>query len=178
MTRLAKRMGLPAFVATCFLLVGCLISGTFVVTIFVEDEEFTTDNGFYYYFVDLTDNEDWEDHQDNIDNIDVVGFELWIDNTSGSATTFDVWIDDAGNAELMSLAAVQASATKIVDGLTIANGANFITYGQSLGVIQNTETLKTLVEAGEFHYYGYSSAGMGLYEIDSMRVIVTVSASD
>ncbi len=177
MTQLAKRMGLPALVATCFLLAGCLISGTFVVTIFVEDEEFTTADGFYYYYVDLTTESEWEDHQDAIDNIDVVGFELWINNTSGAATTFDVWVDDGANEPLETLPEVQASATQIIDGLAITDGDNFITYGQSLAALQNVETLKTLVETGEFHYYGYSSA-VGQYEIDSMRVIVTVSASD
>ena len=54
---------------------GCkyIISGTFVI---VENIEFTAGSGFYFYQVDITDEEDWDEHKDDIDFIDAVGVEF------------------------------------------------------------------------------------------------------
>lgn len=180
MRKIFKPSGLLLLAVASLFLVGCLVSGTFVVTLFIEEGDFTTLNGFYYYMVDLTTEDVWEDHKDNIENIDIVGFELWITNNSGSATTFNVWIEDIASPERTSLAQVQANATLVLEDLDIAAGSVHITYGQSLSHVTNVSTLKELAESGQFHYYGHSSVGGpgAQYFVDSARVIVTLSASN
>ncbi len=180
MKHIKRTFGYLTIAAIAALLAGCLVSGTFVISEIIQGDEFSTGNGFYYHAVDLRDNETWQDHEDDIESIDVIGFEMWIHNYSASATTFDVWIDDIANDSLTSIGEVEDHATQIIDGLSINPGANFVTYGKSLSVLTNTKTLKELLLSGRFHYYGRSSAGIpgpGTYDLDSIRVIVTLSAS-
>jgi hypothetical protein len=179
MRQYKRTYGYLTMAAIAAVLAGCIVSGTFVISEVIQGDEFSTGNGFYYHAVDLRDNETWQDHEDDIESIDVIGFEMWIHNFSASATTFNVWIDDINDDSLTSLASVQANATQIIEGLEIKPGANFVTYGKSLSVLTNTKTLKELMLAGRFHYYGQSSVGgpNADYDIDSIRVIVTLSAS-
>jgi hypothetical protein len=179
MRYIKSTFGYLTMAAIAAVLAGCLVSGTFVISEVIHGGDFSAGNGFYYHAVDLSTNETWIDHEDDIESIDVIGFEMWIHNNGATATTFDVWIDDIANDSLTSLVDVRDNATQIIDGLSVSPGANFITYGRSLSILTNTETLKRLVRTGSFHYYGYSSAGLPgtNYRIDSIRVIVTLSAS-
>ena len=68
--------------------VGCLVSGTFVIT---ETFNFSTQTGFYPDAISLVNNSDWEDHRDNLDKIEIVGFELWITNNESVEWSF--WAD-------------------------------------------------------------------------------------
>jgi len=180
MKSLLYKLSIVSLVAFGVLFCGCydIISGTFIIDILIEDDDFTTRHDFYYYYVDLSTNEDWQDHEEDIDNIDVVGFELWIDNP-GEATTFDIWIDDASADADSTLADVQTNATRVLRGLAIASGNDqFVSYGTSLGHIENIETLRTLVRSGEFHYYGLAvGSTTDEYHVDSARVAITLSAS-
>ncbi|MBD3258574.1 hypothetical protein GF377_09090 [candidate division GN15 bacterium] len=184
MKKLSRLTGISMFAVMALLIAGCIVSGTFVVTIFIGENDFTAGTQLYFYAVDLTDEEDWEDHEEHIDNIDVIGFELWINNSGGSATTFEVWVRDIMSDTLTSYAEVtntSANGTfQVLRDLTIQPGDNHITYGQSLSKVINGDRLRTAVEDGIFQYYGYSSVGQpgAAYTIDSARVIVTVSASE
>ena len=175
MRLIREKLAAMSLLGILLLLTGCLVSGTFVVTIFINGEDFSTFTGLYHYVVDLSTDSDWEDHKDKIKDIDVIGVELWITNNASAATTFNVWIDDISEPEWMSLGEVDANATKILEDVVIAVGANHITYAESLGLIQNVTTLKTLAESGQFHFYGHSSL-LAEYTLDSARVVVTVSA--
>ena len=172
-----NKLGLLGIIAVGLLLGGCLlISGTFVI---VESFDFTTQSGFYYYDIDITDEPDWEDHKDNIDAIDLVGFELWIDNFEAAGWTFDVYVDDGDAAAYDNRDDVIANATQILTGLIIPIGSTHLTYGESFAYVTNVETLKTLVKTGNFHYYGFASGGtVHGYEVDSGKVIITFSASE
>ena len=175
MKNLKNKTGFLGVALVTVLLVGCLISGTFVVSVMIKDIGFTGD-GLYHYAVNLTAEDVWEDHKDEIENIDVVGFEMWIRNNSPAATTFNVWVDDIDDAPLTDLDSVEVYATIILEDLALAVGSNYITYSQSLSHIKHFTALKALVETGEFHYYGHSLVGADCL-IDSVRVIVTLSAS-
>ena len=177
-----RRSGFLLLAAMALLTAGCIISGTFVVTLFIGRNDFSTTNNIYYYAVDLTEESTWEDHKDDIENIDVIGFEAWITNNSGVATDFDIWIDDIGEPRYTTQVDIEANATHVLTGLSVPAGAasHFISYGESLGHITNVATLKTLAESGAFHYYGYSSTGgpSAQFVLDSARVIVTLTASN
>ena len=177
MRLIREKLAAISLVGILLLLTGCLISGTFVVTIFIDGDDFTTFTGLYHYEVDLTTDSDWEEHKDKIKDIDVIGVELWLTNSGEAATTFNVWIDDIGEPTYTSVTAVDANTTQILEDIAIASGANHITYAESLPLIQNVATLKTLAESGQFHFYGHSSLGAE-FHLDSARVVVTVSAGN
>ena len=180
MKHIFKHSSLLLLAVTVLLLAGCIVSGTFVVTLLIDRDEFTTGDNFYYYGVDLTDEDVWQDHKDDIESIDVVGFELWITNNSGSATTFNIWIEDIGQPQRTTIAQVQANATQVVQDLSVPTGSSHVTYGQSLSHVINIPTLRALAMSGAFHYYGSSSVGGpgAQYVVDSARVIVTLTASN
>lgn len=166
--RLFLGLALIALVAA-----GCLVSGTFII---VEDFNFTAQSGFYFYPVDVTDDQDWEDHKEDIDQIDVVGVEFWITSTESGPVTFDAYVDDFSGGTPSS---VPPTATKIINAFTVNPGANqHITYAQSLTFLTGTDRLKALAKTGKFDYYGTSTGNEGTtFKIDSGKVIVTVSAS-
>lgn len=164
------------------LLTGCLLSGTFVIVISIEKVDFTTRTGFYYYHIDLSEEQDWLDHKDDIKDIDLVGFELWITNHEDVARTFSVYVDDDASLpdSNSSLTDVKSNATLVLDEFELDAGPNKqmrVTYGQSFKYLKNVETLKSLVEKGTFDYFGVSSGGTASgYTIDSARVIITFTA--
>jgi hypothetical protein len=162
------------------LLLACgLTSGTFVISHFFRDIDFTTRTGFYYYLVDLNDDPDWEEHADDIESIDAVGFELWITSHETESATFSIYLDEAtGPAYETEDDLVVAEVPKVLDGLTINPGANTVSYGESLGYLINVDSLSARILEGTFGYYGVSSYGTSDgYTIDSVRVVVTVTVS-
>jgi hypothetical protein len=175
MRTIREKLAAVSLLGILLLMAGCLISGTFVVTIFIGPDDFTTFTGFYHYEVDLSTNSDWQERKDDIQNIDVIGVEMWLTNSSDAAATFDVWIDDINEPAYTSIAAVDSNATQILEDIHIDPGMNHVTYAESLPQIQNVATLKDLAETGEFHYYGASTLG-AMFVLDSARIIVTVSA--
>ncbi len=175
MRRINSRFGILSLAAAALLFAGCLVSGTFVVTIFIEDWDFSPDTNLYHYEVDLTEDSDWEDHQDDIKNIDVIGMEVWLTNLGDAATTFNVWVDDIGEPVYTSVANVADNATVVLEDIGVDPGANHLSYAGSLSVIQNVSTLKALAKSGRFHWYGHSTLGAD-FVLDSARIVVTVSA--
>lgn len=158
-------------------LAGCIISGTFVI---VEDFEFTITSELYWDSVDLTDDPDWEDHKDDIENIDAVGFEMDINNMSGSAVTFTAYLgdyDESPNGGTPTVSWVQNNATQVLAEITVPAGMSTITYSESIGKILAVAYIKSLLLSGQFNFYGIASGGTGTFEIDEGKVIVTVTAS-
>ena len=156
------------------LLTGCLITGTFITEILFTNIDFVPTENLYREQVDLTEDDTWEEHQDDIKSIDLIGFELWITNSSGSDQTFQGYVNPADEQYYSTAANVQSNATVILDELTLAPGPNYVSYPQSFTYIKNIETLKTLVESGQLNVYGLVSGGS--FTLDSLRVIVTFTA--
>jgi hypothetical protein len=172
MKQLKTRFGLAGLLLIALVTGGCLIvSGTFIV---VADFSFSTYDQDYHYSVDVTQESDWQDHKDNIDFVDAVGFQMDFTNNSGSAVTFDVWIDTAGAPG----STPGAGATKIINGLTIPATPvkSHVSYAQSLSYITGLDRLKALAKEGKFEYYGHASVD-GSFNVDSGKVIITVSGS-
>jgi hypothetical protein len=165
--------------AVILLMGGCLmISGTFVI---VEPFSFTTQTGFYHYYVDITDEKDWEDHKEDIDDVDLVGFDMYFTNNEDFDVTFNVYLAPGGDDALGSPDEVTADgsgAVKVLSNITLPTGQTHVTYGESFAYLTNVDALKKLVKAGQFHYYGVSDGGTDDgYKVDKGKVIVTFSAS-
>ena len=172
MRKIKNLFGLSLIAVMTLALAGCLIiSGTFVI---VYDFDLTAQTGFYYYQVDITEEEDWEDNKDKIDFIDVVGFEFTIENENPQAVEFNVYIDEFGTGG----GSVPGTASIIIESLTVPPGTTKFTYAQSLAFLKNVDRLKALVKSGTFDYYGTSTSNDGDdFHITTSKVIVTVSAS-
>jgi len=164
--------------------VGCLVSGTFVI---VESLSFTTQSGFYPEAINLLDNEDWAEHRDNLDKVEIVGFELWITNNEPVEWSYWAFMDDF-DLSCQDISCANASTTKflIFDTLTVpasttmTQSTKFVSYAQSFTYIKNLDKIKQMIFDGSFNYYGFANGGLsgngGV--IDSIRVIITVNASD
>jgi len=180
MNYLKRKLGIVGSVVALSLLAGCLLSGTFISVIVIVDEDFTTRTGFYFYDVDLTEEDVWNDHKDEIKDIDLVGFELWITNHESEERKFSVYLDDADEPVYDTLPDVLANTTIVLDDLTLTAGPDVqthVTYGQSFKYLKNVPTLLELVKKGAFHYYGISDGGTSAgYTIDSAKVVITFTA--
>ncbi len=171
-------LAILGLILICLVFVGCkdlLISGTFV---FVETFEYTADNDFYFYQVDITKNPDWDEHKDKIDFVDAVGVEFFITSTETTDVTFNAYIDRFDGI-IAPPASLPGSETQIIDDLTISPGVSHITYKQSLGFLTGLDSLKAYAKLGQFNYYGMASGNTGgTFTIDSAKVVVTLSASE
>ncbi len=159
-------------------LAGCLVSGTFVIDVDIDDTDVVTTSEFQYFLVDLTDNGDWEDHKDDIKYIDNVGFELWVENNGDAAVTGEFYIareHDAGTDEADE---VRDVATRILSGIELAPGDNYIDWPTSLGHVENLDSLKAITETGTFVIYGLTETLPFDITLDSATVIVTVTAGN
>lgn len=173
MLKLQKKYGLPVILTVTALMLGCIVSGTFVIT---KALHFTAANDLYYYQVDITDNSDWKEHEDEIQFVDAVGMVLFVTSTEPADATFSVYVDEYSPVSI-SPAMVPTSATVIIEDFVIPSGQSVITYSESVKAIQNLDTLKTLVKSGKFDFYGTSSGTVGnTITVDSGKVVVTFSA--
>jgi hypothetical protein len=157
--------------ALVILLTGC---GLISITLLLDQDidETTVPASFYYYGVDVTDEEDWEDHKDDIKSANWVSFELYLTNPGGTDITFDGYVDDADNAVCVTATCAQG-ATRILKDVTIPAGSQrYISPGQSLAFMENMDILRDLAVTGQFHFYGVSTGGS--FVIDSGRVVVAI----
>jgi hypothetical protein len=176
-----KKLGLAGLILAGLVVAGCLVSGTFVI---VEDVDFnfTANDTFYWYPVDLRENTDWADHQDDIDDIDAVGFEFTIENTSATPSTFTVQFAAATGVAntLVEPTEIPDDAVTVITGLLVgAHATKTVTYAESVGMVSNLAALKAIIKSGRFDYYGTSSGGSGdfPFEVTHGKIIITVSAS-
>ncbi len=173
-----------SFVCLIFLITGCLVSGTFMI---VESFPFTTQDGFYPAAVNLTTNEIWIEHADKLDEVESVGFELWITNNETSDWTYTGYLDDY-DPDCMTQSCFDTSTTKkIVFGpITIpaSTGSSgtqkFVSYAESFGYLHNVEDLISKTQDGMLNVIGIATGGAGGNggSVDSLRIIVTINASD
>ena len=159
---------------------GCkIVSGTTTVERMYRDLSASTSNSFYYEAIDITDEPDWIDHKDDITDIDNVGFELWVTNTSGVANAFDCYVAPLSSSLTgdSPKSEVTASATHALVSVPLAaTGQTFIGYADSFSHISNLDILKTLTETGQFKFFAMSDATPVDFTVDSIRVVVTLTA--
>jgi hypothetical protein len=169
---------LPLGVALLAFVACNLISGTFVITVMYENLSVASLNDFYYQAVDVTEEEDWQDHKDDIKDIDNVGFELWMDNNSGQAITAYLYVAPITSSlnGSSTKAEVMADAIRIFS-LPLPDSEDiFIGYAESFNYVANIQQLRDMAEEGQFKFFALSDASPIDFGIDSVKVIVTVSA--
>lgn len=175
-----SKFGAVGAAVALVILGGCLLSGTFVLSIMlVRGVDLTYNNDFYFAEVDLTNEQVWKDHEDKIKDIDLVGFELWMTNGTGTANTFAVYVADVTSVldGGSNRSAVESGATVVLEDLPIAaTGQTHVTYGQSFKYLVNAETLRTLTKTGAFKAFAFTSSPSVSLTLDSIRVIVTLTA--
>jgi len=179
MKYLKRNFGNIGAVVALSLLAGCLLSGTFVLSVKFANIPVSGNNENYFVNVDITGEDLWEDHKDNIKDIDLVGFELWATNNTGVANTFSAYFADS----LSSLDASSTHSEIVTQGILCLNnlplsatGQTHITYGQSFKYIANLDQLKKLTEDGKFKLFLVAGESTIDFELDLIRVIVTFTA--
>lgn len=178
MKKLMHRFGLIGTTLISLLLAGCLLSGTFVVSMMFKDFPVAGSVNFYYFDVDVTSEDEWTDHKDDIKDIDNVGFELWVTNESGVANTYECYIAPITSPldDLSPKSEVVAGATKILEIPLVATGQTFIGYADSFSHLTNLETLKALAESGQFKFFAMSDATPTDFTVDAILVVITITA--
>lgn len=160
------------------ILPGCdsLLSGTFVIDYMVYDIDITSGSEWDLFQVDLTDEDVWKDHKDEIKNIDNVGVELWITNPTTGVQTAELYITDYDNTGYVSATAIRQNTDVVFDNLSAApQTQTHIDWSTSLGHVTDLNKLQTYAELGRFAVYTITTTLPYAIEIDSARVIVTVT---
>lgn len=168
-----------AAVGLAFLLPsGCkIVSGTYVIEETFYDLTANGGAGYYYEAFDITGNSVWEDHKDDIKDIDNVGFEIWLNNFA-AANTFNCYVDplasslDGGSVK----SEVINNATHVLVDVPMPSGKSFIGYAASFSYIANLSTLKSLAESGQFKFWAMADVGIGQFDVDSIRIVITITA--
>jgi hypothetical protein len=172
MNRFIRTLRFTGISVLVLLICGCIVSATFIID---ELFFFTPKNGFYFYQVDLTDDEDWEDNRDKIDMIDAVGFEFYYTNTLPGSVSFDAYVDEYSGFGA-DPGSVPSGAAQIIDSFTVVTGTGKMSYSQSLNAVMELDILKKLAKTGQFDFYVTSTGQIGTaFILDSARVIVTLS---
>ena len=157
------------------LAVFILLSGCGLISILIlVDEEIpaTTASDLYIHSVDVTGDADWDDNKDKIEFVNYVTFDLYLSNSSTTSdVTFNGYIDNFAHTICADMACAEGKV-RVLRNIVVPPGGRHITAGQSFAFIENMETMKTLAEKGQFHFYGVSTDGV--FAIDSGRVIVAI----
>jgi hypothetical protein len=156
---------------------GCwfLLSGTWVIIYAVADEDIDQGVGLHKFDVDLTDEDVWTDHKDNLDNIEDVAMTFNFINELSTEATGRIYV--SSDNSLTDTTAIKATATLILDGLTIpANDSLHVDLAFYYDVFQNFEALRDLVKTGAFTGYAIVPNSTMVY-IRHFVVVVTFSAS-
>lgn len=181
MKKLLNKIGLFGTVAILLIVACSFISGTWILTYrLAENESLVWYDDFYYGSVDLNDEGNWEDHVDHIKDIDLIGLELWGNNNTISDQEYNVYIDGANSTLSASStrSEVEEDATLILEKLPLKKGGKqFISYGTSLNYVRNVDKIKDLLEAGEMKFFAYSNiSDTTNIHIDSLNVVITFTA--
>ncbi|MFQ5498994.1 MAG: hypothetical protein ACE5FH_04920 [Candidatus Zixiibacteriota bacterium] len=180
MKHIRNHLAISCATAASILLGGCLLTGTWVVETMLRDLVVSANQDSYYERVDITDNDVWQDHSDDVKDIDAIGFEMWATN-SGQADNFDIYIADttAGLGPNSSVGQIAADGVAVLEDLPlVANGKTYISYPGSFSYFQhqNLGKIKKLVEQGAFDFFAFSNSSSVNVTVDSVRVVLTLTA--
>jgi len=174
-----RKAGVISTAGILLILTGCLISGTFVLSVMIRDLQVSANGENYYINVDITEDQDWQDHQGNIKDIDLVGFELWATNNTGVANKFSAYVADSLSSldSLSTRTEIEEHGILVLKDLPLkATGQTHITYGQSFKYIASLDKLKELAEVGKFKMFAVANESNINFNLDSVLVIVTFTA--
>jgi len=165
---------------------GCLITGTFVVTVALVPNEHNPNyldiSNLTYtggeLEADLNGDSDFEDNKDKIRNIDAVGFYAEVTNLRSEPVSFYLFIEDDTSANWSDAATVIDSATAVIfTGFSLAaNETRTVTWDESLAYVSIDQRVKDIVETGSFSLYpAVTPSDLFSIRVDSLVVIVTLT---
>ncbi len=158
-------------------LAGCfIVAVTVVVDYEINSADLFQESDFLYFEVNLTQDDTWNDHKDDIKYIDNVGFIMWAENNGASNASAELYIARTHSDAITTVADVRDSTTRVLSGLTLEPGENYIDWASSLGYIENIDTLRAIVESGQFVIYATTTTLPFEVHIDSAIVVVTGTA--
>lgn len=182
MKNLLNKIGLFGTVAILLLVACSVISGTWILTFqLVENESLVWYDDFYYGSVDMSEDETWEDHVEHIKDINMIGLEVWGTNNTETNQLYDVYLDGQGSELTItsSRSEIAEKATLVLENFPLnTGGAQFISYGESLNYVKNVDKLKDLLEDGEMKFFAYSKGISDTTNIhlDSVNIVITFTA--
>jgi len=158
----------------CLGVTGCLLSGTFVIDLPLDEMLFSSST-FYQQKLDLTDNQTYNEHKDQIKDITDIGFALKIENKTGSNASGELYLSD--DSTYTTVAQVKNSATLVLTGISVPpNTTKSINWSESYQYIKNLEVLKDQAKSGSFWVYAIiDNAPLNLRIYDA-SVIITFAA--
>ena len=158
----------------CLGVSGCLLSGTFVIDLPLDEMLFSSST-FYQQKLDLTDNQTYNEHKDQIKDITDIGFALKIENKTGSNASGELYLSD--DSTYTTVAQVKNSATLVLTGISVPpNTTKSINWSESYQYIKNLEVLKDQAKSGSFWVYAIiDNAPLNLRIYDA-SVIITFAA--
>ena len=160
--------------ASSLIVSGCLLSGTFVMDLSLNEMLFATQS-MYTQQIDVTTNQTWQEHKDQIKDITDIGFAMKIENNSSLTAAGEIYLTDSGN--LATPAEVKSNATLILTGISVApNSTKIITWSNSYQYIRNLAIIKEQIRSGSFWVYALvDNAPLNLRVYDG-TLIVTFTA--
>lgn len=171
-TRLVLLIGLGMFAAA-----GCLMSGTFVLTLHLNSFDPNSPGLFEAHGVDLTTEDVWKDHKDDIKNISDVRFRAKIENTSAAHATGEVYFSSNGTYTTPAQVRAAADAFIVFGGLGIPAGEEkTLTFAESAKYRQNLDKALALVEVGTFYLYVLTPEDTFQLHVTDVYVMVTLDA--
>ncbi len=181
MKHLMNKIGLFGTFAILLVVACSFVSGTWVLTYkLVEDEDLVWNDDFYYGSVDLTTDKDWKDNVEHLKDINMIGLEVWARNNTDTDQKYWVFVADKNStlSAASTRSEVDDKAVRIIDQLPIKKGGKtFIPYDQSLKYVMNVDKLKKVLETGEMKFFAYSLLNTNTdLHIDSVNVVITFTA--
>lgn len=192
-TKISAGLFLSAL-ALMLIWVGCITTGTVVITAKLAPDANGNPLNLQYNMVDffqnggemevdLRDDEDFIEYKDDIKNIDNFGFYAQVINNESYPVTFQLFLEENINANWESAQmAFDSSDHLIFTGWTIpAYDTMTITWNESMQYITGLIDIQPALERGYFSIYPIGrDAGANVafdLTIDSMVVIVTLTGS-
>ena len=158
----------------CLGVTGCLLSGTFVIDLPLDEMLFSS-SIFYQQKLDLTDNQTYNEHKDQIKDITDIGFALKIENNTGSNASGELYLSD--DSTYTTASQVKSNATLILTGISVpANSTKSINWSESYQYIKNLGALKEQVKSGSFWVYALIDQAPLNVRIYDASVIITFAA--
>lgn len=145
--------------AVALIVSGCILSGTFAITFYLEFPRNFSGSSFQAASVDLTTEEDWDDHKDKIESIESVKMDGVVANNQQAADTFDVYISNILYASVAEfLATPAADKAPLLLGVPLPGGVpTTFDAGETAAYLQlseaNFDKIEKIVLDGNFHVY-------------------------
>jgi len=171
-----------AAAAVIVIAAGCIMTGTFVITVkLVPPGPVTVSNADYTegrQQVDLTQESDFADNQDKIKDIDNIGFYASVKNNLNDPVTFQLFLEkDTAKDWDSAQEAADSCTALILTSLTIPGKKTVtIDWNESLKYVTGLNDIKKILETGHFSLYPVAIPRDNFsLTIDSLVIIVTLT---